>query len=114
MSYFATGKFLDNFGDKHYKEIVTKGEIADAVELLGCWFVDKGRDLSKGIQLWSWAIMIRDRRKSYYPFFSKYTHCLFLRALLQKRLKCKKKGRKYYFKKSCKKPDMQKKGRGVF
>jgi ankyrin repeat protein len=60
VSYFATGKFLDNFGDKDYKQIVTKSEIADAVELLGCWSVDKGRDLSKGIQLWSWAIMIRD------------------------------------------------------
>ena len=64
MNYFATGKFLENFGDKYYKEIVTKSEIADAVELLGCWFVDKGRDLAKGIQLWSWALLIRDTRKS--------------------------------------------------
>jgi len=60
VNYFATGKFLENFGDKYYKEIVTKAEIADAVELLGCWFVDKGRDLAKGIQLWSWALLIRD------------------------------------------------------
>ena len=48
VNYFAVGKFLDSFGDKDYKEIVTKTEIAEAVELLGCWFVDKQRDLAKG------------------------------------------------------------------
>ena len=42
------GKFLDSFGEKDYKEIVTKAEIAESVELLGCWFVDKQRDLGKG------------------------------------------------------------------
>jgi len=61
VNYFAVGKFLDSFGEKDYKEIVTKAEIAESVELLGCWFVDKQRDLGKGIQFWSWAIMIRDK-----------------------------------------------------
>ena len=51
VNYFAVGKFLDSFGDKDYKEIVTKTEIAEAVELLGCWFVDKQRDLAKGSKL---------------------------------------------------------------
>ena len=35
VQYFAVGKFLDSFADKDYKEIVTKSEIAEAVELLG-------------------------------------------------------------------------------
>ena len=50
------GKFLDSFGDKDYKEIVTKTEIAEAVELLGCWFVDKQRDLAKGSKFLSYYL----------------------------------------------------------
>lgn len=59
VHYFATGEFLKNFGAKNYRDIVQKKEIAEAVELLGCWYIDKKRDFSKGIEMWIWALMIR-------------------------------------------------------
>lgn len=50
---------MKNFGVKTYRDIVHKKDIAEAVELLGCWFIDKKRDFAKGIEMWIWALMIR-------------------------------------------------------
>lgn len=54
---------MKNFGTKNYRDIVQKSEIAEAVELLGCYFVDKKRDFSKGVDMWIWALMIRGEGK---------------------------------------------------
>ena len=71
VHYFATGEFLKNFGMKNYRDIVQKKEIAEAVELLGCWYIDKKRDFSKGIEMWIWALMIRGDGKifTFFKFF---------------------------------------------
>ena len=57
---------MKNFGVKTYRDIVHKKDIAEAVELLGCWFIDKKRDFAKGIEMWIWALMIRGEGKSQY------------------------------------------------
>ena len=68
---------MKNFGVKTYRDIVHKKDIAEAVELLGCWFIDKKRDFAKGIEMWIWALMIRGEGIEYsiiIKFFHLHNH----------------------------------------
>jgi len=56
VGYFGCGEFIK---DTHVSNSVTKAKIAEAVELLGCYFVDKSREFAKGVEHWIWANMIR-------------------------------------------------------
>ncbi|CAG5099260.1 Oidioi.mRNA.OKI2018_I69.XSR.g16389.t1.cds [Oikopleura dioica] len=61
VNYFGCGDFIKDttHGGYSLSNTVTKAKIAEAVELLGCYFVDKSREFAKGVEHWIWANMIR-------------------------------------------------------
>jgi len=58
VQYFGSGKFIDHAkADIAFK--IEKEDIIESIELLGCWHVDRKKDIMKGLRSWSWGAFLR-------------------------------------------------------
>jgi len=58
VQYFGSGKFIDHAkADIAFK--IEKEDIIESIELLGCWHVDRRKDIMKGLRSWSWGAFLR-------------------------------------------------------
>jgi ankyrin repeat protein len=58
IQYFGSGKFIDHAKPEIAFKI-EKVDIVESIELMGCWYVDRKKDLTKAIRSWSWASFLR-------------------------------------------------------